>query len=40
MGAVLVFSVGDLESFQKLKKWIDELREHTIENLVKINLFR
>jgi GTPase SAR1 family protein len=34
MGAVIVFSVADRISFGNLKKWIEELREHTMDNLV------
>jgi len=34
MGAVIVFSVGDRNSFSNIKRWIDELRENTVDSLV------
>lgn len=29
LGAVLVFSMGDRQSFLNLGKWVEELKEHT-----------
>lgn len=30
MGAVIVFSLGDRKSFMNIKRWKDELKEHTM----------
>lgn len=28
MGAIIVYEIVSTESFEKVKKWVDELREH------------
>ena len=36
MGILLVYSIGDLASFQALENWMRQIKMHSSENVVKI----